>query len=701
MFAPSLSPLFNPRSVALVGASVSRTQGVNLLANLRNVGYGGRVYPVHPTAPDFMGVRCYSSIAELPEVPDCALFVLSSEKVVQEVERAGALGVRAAVIYASGFSELNEGGAALEASLVSTAKRYGMVVCGPNCMGLIDFGADFAAYTGPVHAQKRPGNVAILSHSGSGCVSLGNAHRFDLSYLVSSGNSALVDIPDYLSHISQDERTRVASLILEAVRNPSAFREAALQMYAAGKKIVALKTGRSSKGEVATVAHTGAIAGSYPANRYFLEDCGVIVVRDIDELLETTTLLSSLRIFPKGGAGVISISGGQVGMICDIASDVGLNLPDLRPEVIELIESKMRFAHASNPLDARTLSQDVYTGLASSLAADPNVAMLAAAQDSSCTLTESQAGTYRAIARAVVEAASQTAKPFVFINNLAEAVHPIIAAPLDAAGIPILRGMRSSIAAMSYVLNAPDPGSSHVPKSSLPRDPKWVARLSSKEPLGEREAMKFLADCGLRVPREAHARTPQEAAEAVRLLGCAVAMKVDSPDIQHKTEVGGVRLGVEGAEAALQAFSDIERQVQHAAPDARFDGVLIQEMAGAGVEILAGLSRQEPFGFSMTVGWGGVHVELLRDSQTVLLPTSEAALRGALGKTRVSALLAGYRGSKASDTNSMLQALFMLEAVVETYGDLIDVLEVNPLRVNSSGCLALDALMVTRAAACK
>lgn len=700
-----LHALFAPTSVAIVGVSPQRTHGGNVVNNLRSLGYTGAVFPIHPTATEFEGLGVCPDLEALDTAPACAVFVLSGEKVIGELRKAGRMGVKAAVVFASGFGELNAAGAQLELELSAIAKEFGMQLCGPNCMGLADYSTRFAPYSGSLPRQHAPGHVAVLSHSGSGCVVFSNTGRFGVSKLVSLGNSTVLDMPHYLDHLVEDAQTRIAALLVETVRDPVHFQQAAMRMRAAGKHVVVLKNGRSQKGMAATAAHTGALGGAHVAYRQFFEDCGAILVDDMDELIETVTLLERLRyVPPKGRVALIGISGGEIAMACDLADETHVDLAELSADTKQKIEAAMpKFSFASNPLDTRTFEHGSYVQLMRHLAADEDVGILAVAQDSACTLDDRQAKRYSAIAHAVRDAVQAIDKPVVFYNNTAMPLHPLLADPLCQAGVPVLHGARPALLAiarvMAYGAQSAPPAHGAAHASAFVQQRKWVERLSSGQPCSEAEAKQFLQDHGLPVLAGTIATTAQEARDAADRIGRPVVLKIDSPDIPHKTEVGGVELAVSGAEAVGEAFERIRTRVLAAAPQARIRGVLVQEMVPGGVEVLGGITRQAPFGAVLTLGWGGTQVELFQDSRVVLAPFTHERIGRQLDGTKVAALLAGFRGAAPKDRETLVDLLLRLTDLFTAYGELIEALEINPIAVldDGQGVRVLDALLVPQA----
>ncbi|MFM0731112.1 acetate--CoA ligase family protein [Paraburkholderia sediminicola] len=698
-----LSSLFSPKSVAILGISPQRSHGQSTFLNLQKGRFEGSIYLVHPTSSLFEGEKVYASLDVLPQVPECVVLAISAEKVLEQLEVAGRMGVRAAVVYASGFAESNQNGQRREAELVETAKRFDIQLCGPNCMGLVDFYSGFSAYSGSWPEIAHRGSVAILSHSGSGCVVLGNTGRFGVSRMASVGNGSVLDMADYLNFLAEDSETRVVAMVVETLRNPAAFKAAAEKMARAGKRIVALKNGRSTKGAAATIAHTGAIAGPHEAYAEFFRECGVITVADLDELVESTALLEQLTRHPIGtGVAIIGISGGEMAMACDLAEDVGLRLADLTNETkVEIERSMPNFAYASNPLDARTGSPDVYEQLLCALASDPEVALVAVGQDSSHTLSDNQVRTYAGVARALTSALDRIQKPIVFYNNTKENVHPLIAAPLRESGVPILLGARNGLLAISRLMQMADRSITTTTSNrpQLQANPRWIQRFQLPMPPTEREAKEFLAECGLPVMKEAFAENAMQCADLAEEIGFPVAIKIESPDIAHKTEVGGVVLNLASAAEVSIAFEDMLATVKHNCPDARINGVVVQEMVSSGVEVLIGLSRQEPFGLALAIGWGGIQVEIQNDVRLMLLPCSRATIVEKLDQTRVAKLLKGFRGAPPADQDALIDVALKLSEIGRAYGHVIDAIDINPVAVlpKGEGVRLLDVLIETRA----
>ncbi|VTU45620.1 acetyl coenzyme A synthetase (ADP forming), alpha domain (plasmid) [Variovorax sp. PBL-E5] len=703
-----LAPLMRPSSVAVLGASPRPDSfGNSVVKNLLAGGYGGRIYPIHPSAAEVEGLRCFADLQSLPEAPDCAVIALPADKVLPALTQAAARGIRAAVLFASGFAELGNTGRALQAELTALCKRTGLLVCGPNCLGLANLHDRISLYSAPLPEPLRIGGVAIASHSGSGCIALAGVGRFGLSHLVSVGNAAVLDIDDYLAFFADDPHTRVAALFMESVRHPERFLRAAQRMRAARKPVVVLKVGRSTQGAAATAAHTGSLAGSHAAAVDFFRSAGVVLVEDMDEMVETCTLMAESAKRPAGdGLAVINVSGGEVALTCDLAQTTGLRLSVLAPATIDALRGCLpAFATPSNPLDATgaaVFDMTMYARAIDALLADPDVGLLAVSQDCPVGLGAKGADNYRAMAEATAAAAKRTGKPLAFYSNVGGGLHPRTVEPLQGSGVPALQGARPALIAMRHFIDwhlwqAP---ATHDDAAPLAADPAWADRLASGRALSEHEARRFLEAHGIRATREARAANADQAAQCAAAIGFPVAMKIDSPDIPHKTEAGGVRLALRDPDEVRTAFDEMLATVRGRVPEARIDGVLIQEMVAGGIEMIAGLSHQPPFGHAVVAGSGGVWVELVRDSSLALAPVSAARAQTLVGGTRAARLLDGFRGAPPADRAAFEALIVRLSQIGAAYAGFIEAIDLNPVTVLAAGqgVRVLDALVELRAA---
>ena len=700
-----LLPLFAPRSVAVLGASPrSGTTGNSTVRNLIDFGFKGRIFPIHPTAPEVCGLPAYRAVASLPDVPDCAAVALSADKVIANLSEAANLGVRGAVIFASGFSEVGSEGKARQDELRALVDRTKLAVCGPNCLGLASIDERISLYSASLPEGIAAGGVAVLSHSGSGCIVVTSLARFGFSYVVSGGNCVSLDLADYIDFLAEDERTRVIALFVETIRDPLTFAKAARKANAAGKTIVALKIGRSIRGAAATAAHTGSLAGVSAVYEDFFRTNGVIPVDDIDELAESVALMVSLTRRPRGrGLGVINVSGGEIALTCDLAQTLGVDLPELSPPAEARVRAALPgYGRVSNPLDATgtaVFDKAMYAGCIEGVASDPAVSMVAVSQDCPTGLGSRQAAIYRALATTAAEVAKRIDKPLVFYSNVAGGLHPAVVEPLLDAGVPVLQGARASLLAIRRLFDRAD--ADRTPRAEIavaPPQEAWRQKLAAGEALTEREAKRFLADHDIPVTREKLARDAEEAIAAAVEMSFPVVLKIESVDLPHKSDVGGVKLGLMTSEAVSEAFAEIMSSVARLAPNARINGVLVQEMITVGTEAIVGLSRHDPFGMAVVVGAGGVLVELLRDSALALAPIDQERAAALIGETRLGAMLAGYRGAQAGDALALAALVAGVSQIGAQYGDWLEAIDLNPVHVGlaDEGVRVLDALIVPR-----
>ncbi|WP_256856551.1 acetate--CoA ligase family protein [Variovorax sp. KK3] len=711
MTMPDLAPLLRPASVAVLGASTRpEALGHRVMKNLIAVGYPGRIFPVHPSAVEVEGLGCFRDLRSLPEVPDCVAVALAADRVVEALDEAARCGIRAAVVFASGFAETGAEGGALQAQLAELCERTGLIVCGPNCLGLSNVHGRMALYSAPLPVPQQAGAVAVASHSGSACVALSSTGRLGLSHVVSVGNGAMLDVDDYLGFFAADPATRVAALFMESVRHPARFVEAARRMREAGKPVVVLKVGRSAAGAAASAAHTGSLAGSHAAAADFFHRAGVVLVDDMDELIETCALMAQDNPAPSGeGIAVINISGGEVALTCDLAQEAGVEFAALGAPTLDALRRCLpSYATPGNPLDATgTAVSDpaMYAGAIRILLADPKVATLAVSQDCPPGLSPQAAKNYGALADAAAQVSREVDKPIVFYSNIGGGLHPATIAPLAGTQVAALQGARASLKAIAHFLawhawqaDAEAESASAAPAAA---DPAWTSRFASGQPLSEYEAKRFLSEHGIRVTRESRAADAAQAAQAAMAIGFPVAMKVDSADIAHKTEAGGVRLHLTNEADVRAAFEEMMVTVRQRVPDARIDGVVVQEMVSSGIEMIAGLSRQAPFGHALIAGSGGVMVELLRDSSLALLPVDTARAHALVEQTRAARLLDGFRGAPPADRAAFEQVLVQLARIGELYGEHIEAIDLNPVAVlpSGAGACALDAWIALRAPA--
>ena len=702
--AHRLKKLIEPSAVALVGASERPfSLGETTLKNLIDAGYEGKLYPINPKYDQIAGLPCYAGWAEIPEPVDCAIFCTPAHTVPGLLDEAGEAGVRAAVVFASGFAETGDEGRELQIALKQAADRWGIALCGPNCLGLINFPNRFTGYSAPMAFESSTGRISAVCQSGSIALALLNNGR-GLQYraIVSSGNEAVNSIEDYLEFFVKDSATDVVLAFVEGFRNIPKLREVASLARKKAKPIIVLKVGRSAAGRQAAVAHTGALAGADTVLDALLKQLGIIRVRDLDELLETALLFDRVR-YPDGDQiGVIGISGGEIGLLADLAEDADLQMARLSTESVNALgEILPPYSTVANPLDAWTGDLgDRYANCLQVMAEDSNINLVAVSQDAQAGLSDQQASFYSNQARSLLNIYQNTEMPIVMFSNVSGGLHPDLQEIYDQGNIPVLQGTTESLRAIRHLIDF-----SHrraQPEAQIESidtpDTEGVAPLLTGGSLSEHTSSQILAAYGIPVTRQALATSPEEAVGAASQIGYPVVLKVESPDIQHKTDIGGVRLGLQDKEAVADAYYEIIASTRHAQPDARINGVLVQEMLDLSdaVETIVGVTWDRQCGPTLVVGLGGVLVEVLKDVAIRVAPLTTADAWSMLDELRGSRILDGVRGKPAADKQAIVDILLRLSNMVMDIGEPIAELDINPLVVFPAGrgAVAADALIV-------
>ncbi len=697
----ALDTLLSPASVAIIGASPDphRIRG-QLLGLLRKNGFGGRIVPVNPSYTEIDGLACVPTVAAAGDTPiDLALIAIPAGGVVPVLEECAAAGVRNAVVISSGFAEDDAAPPDLQHQVAALARRTGMRILGPNAEGFhndiahvsatfspaVDRDADAA----PVAVRARIGIVAQSGGMGFALFNRGRALGLSFSSVVSTGNEADLTTADIMAHLAQDPDTAGILLFLESVRDPATFAAAAQAARAAGKFIVAIKVGRSDTGKIAAASHTASMAGWDAGYDAMFARHGIVVASELDEALCLAAALAANPPAAGGRVAVVTISGGAGAWSADLLESAGLSLPELgaatQAAIREYIPS---YGSARNPVDL-TAGGAQGGGTLRTVALlldDPAIDIVAVVT----TLANP--------ARVSLDAATlgpllaQRRKPVLFYSYTLPS--PLGRGVLAEAGAVICPSM-ALLARAAAVLR--DRGQATEPTSPPPLDlPAAVAeRLTDSGTLTEHAAKTLLAACGLRIaPSQLVSRREDLAAAAS--LGFPLAAKIQSAAIPHKTEAGGVRLGIADAAALETAFDDILSAAARHAPDAAIDGVLVEPMAPPGVEIIVGVVRDPTFGPVVTVGAGGVTTELFHDVAYALAPLDEAAAEALIRTLRSAPLLDGFRGARPADIAALARLVSLISRLADAGRDRISELELNPVIVHAQGrgCTVADALLV-------
>jgi len=699
-----LRPLIAPGSIAVVGASERPGPGRQVVENLFLLGYQGQIYPVNPRYDSVLGFPCYSSLSEVVRDGhrvEAVAILLNRDKVLPVLEEAAEVGARAAWAFASGFAEAGPEGKALQLTLARFCEEAGIAFCGPNCVGLLNPPARVALYSAPVSPFLKPGRIGAVLQSGSVCLALANSNRgLGFSLLVSSGNEAVLDSTDYMAYMIDDPHTEVILAFIEQFRQPERFLEVARRARDKGKPIVVLKVGRSRIAQRAALAHTGALAGSDAVHDAVFKKYGVIRVDDLDEMLETAEAFIKLKDnLPKGNrVGMITVSGGEIGLIGDLAEGLDLEFPDWSSRTKEAFQNVLPpYSVISNPLDAWGSGKidATYPPCMAAAARDEGVDLLVISQDAPDGLAPAQVEQYTVVAKAAVQVAKESGKPVVAISNLSGGLHPDLRRIFDQGGVPLLRGTREGLRAVHHLIRYAQALRRPI---SIPFCPQKTVKdfVCGAGVLSEYEAKRILAEYGIPCPKEVLCQSEDDAVASASRIGYPVVLKVVSPKLPHKTEAGVVRVGIKNEKELRSAFREILANATRHIKREELDGVLVQEMVtGAVAEVIVGLLRDPSFGPVVVFGLGGILVELFQDRALGLPPLTREEALDMVCSTKAGKLLAGFRGQPPGDLDALIDVLVKLSQLALDFGDRIRALDINPLLVlpKGQGVKAVDALI--------
>jgi acetate---CoA ligase (ADP-forming) len=697
----SLLAMLEARSVALVGASPrAGTFGQRMSEEVARSASRPRIYPVNPKYAELAGRRCYPSLAELPEAADLALLAVPDAALEEQLTVAAARGVRAAVIFGNAHEVAAGFGPDLRERLAAIAKASGMALCGAGCMGFVNVSRGLRAigYTEPDPVPDGP--VALVTHSGSVFSAVLRARRqLGFTLAVSSGQELVTTAPAYLEYALTLPETRVLALVLEAIRDGAALRRTLARAAERDVPVVLLTTGHSAAGKAMVTAHSGALAAVDGGWEALARAYGVHRVRDLAELADTVELfaagrravIGAGRASPGVGIATVHDSGLERTHVADLADELGVPFAAIGPgteaRLSQLLDPGLE---PGNPLDVWGTGADtrqLFGGSLTALAADPAVAAVALAID----LVHELDGDH-SYPQALLDVVGRTDKPVAVLSNLGSAIDPEIARQLRSRGVPVLEGTRSGLLALRHLMDhalwSRRAGPASFPAGGVAdaeRRGRGVALLTAGTAAGG-PLLDLLAEYGIAVPRAMPVTGPAAALAAAESIGYPVVLKTDEPTIAHKSDVGGVLLGVADAEQLAAGYADLATRLGPRA--------LVCQSVPAGVELALGVVRDPELGPLVVVGAGGVLVELLADSAVALPPVPAMMAREMVDGLRVRALLAGARGAPAADMDAVVGAITGLSALALELGGEFEALDVNPLICGPAGAIAVDALAV-------
>ena len=695
----AMERLLRPRSVAIVGASPTPGAfGANVLANLEQAGFNGELYPVNPKRNEISGRPCVASVDDLPEGVDCAVLAIPRASVMAAVLACARRKVGGVIIFSAGFAEAGEQGRADQERLGEIARENGMVIEGPNCLGIANYvdGIPLTFVATPMKKFVRGRGVAIISQSGAMAAVLGVSlrhHGLQISYSVSTGNEAASGVEEFLDHLIDDGDTQVFAMIVEQFRKPQQFLKLVQRARNAGKHIVLLHPGSSSAARASAATHTGAMAGDYAVMRTKVEAAGVLVVETLEELADVTDILSRCLSLPKGGAAVFTESGAYKALALDLCERLGLAMPELGDETAGSLRAVLPdFIPPTNPLDITAqglVDPGLYRRCIPPVLADERYGSLVLA----IILTDEN--TSRLKFPPIIEALQEikTNKPVIFAGLDAGAkIDQIYVEQLRNLGVPFFPSPERAFRALAQVTHH----ATRLRRSIKAPGADSTPLAMPKGTIPEFKSKQILAAAGIRIPVGELATTAGEAQAIAERIGYPVVLKAQASALTHKSDVGGVALKLAHAEAVREAWDKMQTDIARSLPNLALDGILVEEMGQSGTEVIVGARVDPEWGPVLLVGLGGVLAEALGDSRLLVPGLSRDAVVEELWKLKSSVLFSGFRGAPELDIEALAEIVVKLGELVLANPAIREV-DINPVIVYpmNQGAVALDALIVT------
>ncbi len=691
---PTLDGLMAPKAVAIVGASADPARiGGRPVDYYRRAGFNGALYPVNPNRAEIQGYRAYPSVADLPGPIDCALLAVPAQHLLGALDAVADKGAQGAVIFTAGFAEMGAEGAALQDALSTRAREVGVRLLGPNCLGMFHAAIGHCPTFSSAlqNGMPLPGRVGLVTQSGAygtHLLELARARRIGVNYWVSTGNEADIGVAEVIDYLVADPETDVIGVYLEGVNHPDLLFAALERARLAREPVVLMKVGTSVAGAAAAASHTASLAAADDVFDAALREFGVARCRTTEELLDVIYAASRAPL-PRGRKlGILTISGGGGVILADSAAHHGLSTPPMPEPAQQALLARNPLASFANPLDVTANAVNDFSlvrdGL-ESMVRDGGYDMLASfftSWPASKVLGPQLHAEFKASQPTYAHC------PHALVITAEDA----ICAQYEADGLLVFAdpdravGAMAALAGLAEAFDRPARAAVPAPVPSLPDIPA--------EAVGEAAAKQILAAAGVPVLPERLVNNADEAVAAATDLGLPVVMKLVSPDIAHKTEIGGVALGLKTADAVRAAFARLIDAASTHAPDARLDGVLVAPMAGDGQELILGLRVDPVVGAVAMVGMGGIYAEVMSDVVLHRAPVSVEEARAMILRLKSAPLLTGVRGRPPADIAAAAEALSALSCLGAAKAAQIDSIEVNPLLVRRDGAVALDALII-------
>ncbi len=697
--------MLNPRSIAVIGASNRMEYGGRVVANLKSGGFPGEIYPVNPKETEIQGLKAYADVRDIPGPVDMAVIVVPARAMLDVVKAAGEKGIRAGVVISAGFAERGADGIALQRQVVDLARSYGMRLSGPNSLGVSNL-QDRVFATGPNwdwSVQKtKPGPISVVSQSGAlaftTLLSRAQEGGVGFRHLVSVGNQADLTVVDFIEYLVEaDEGTKVIAVFLEGLPpgDGKRFMRVARRAAVLGKPILVLKVGRSDQGRQAALSHTAALVGKDAVYEAAFRQCAVVRVADLDDLWEAGYLFSAVpRLSRDGGVGVLSNSGGMNSLFADICGEAGVPVPPIGDATTEEIERLLAGrGSAGNPVDASgQLTKDSLHDILRSLQDDPQINLITLA------LTALASGKRSLdISRNVCAAYAKASLPFVVLWASSTTAHGVVTAQtagfmqIREAGIPMFQEPTKCARALRWLRDY-HAGRQDVVKQLQARD-EALSDHGAPVTGDHVQGLQLLSDAGIPVAVTLVATGLASALECAGRIGYPVVLKIDAPELLHKTEVGGVELNVGDAQALASAYANVWGRTSALGERRR---VLVQQQVSGGVEFILGGMMDPVFGPVVMLGAGGVWVEVADDISLRVAPVDADTAKSMLAELKSAKLLQGLRGQPPRDADALIDALVRFSRLLVSCASQVAGLEVNPILVlpKGQGVRAVDMLVL-------
>ena len=697
----SNSIFFSPKSIAIIGASEKPGVGKTIFYNIAKH-FKGKIYPVTPSNPTVGGLTAYKNVLDIPDSVDLAVVAAPSKFTPAVIEEVGKKGIKGAIIVSAGFKEVDEAGAKLEREVGEIAKKYGIRVIGPNCLGIMSFSKDNIMNSTFLKVTPKYGNIALVSQSGAICAATvedAEAQDIGFSKVISMGNKVDMDESDVLELLAEDEDTRVIVMYLEDIRNGRRFMEIAKEITTEKKKpIIVLKAGRTAEGAKAAASHTGALGGSDANYEAAFAQCGVIRVDTMGELFDLATAFSKQPL-PDGDVVIVSNAGGPAIISTDACSRYGLKMADMSSIKDEIAKVIPPYGSPRNPVDIVGDADYLrFEKVLLLVLAHPNVGSVVTMCTPSATLN------YDDLARVLVKMSQQFSNNTILASlmGLAEGIEN--RKIMSEGGIPYYLYAEPAIKTLKAMYDFKkwvDKASTKAPTLQFTKDTDKVksifenVRKHGRANLLEEEGYEVLQAYGFPTPQSILCTTEQEGIDAARQIGYPLVMKIVSPDIIHKSDAGGVKVGVKTDDELKSAFRTITENALKYKSDAKIKGVLVQEMVKSAKETILGASQDPTFGPVIMFGLGGIYVEVLKDVVFRVAPIEEQEATNMVESIKTIKLLKGVRGEKPSDLKAIADSLQRLSQLVVDFQEIKE-FDINPLLVleEGKGARVVDARII-------